>query len=446
MSKVKVIKSPFQPLGAQSEVIQDEHRFAVIVAHRRFGKTVCALNKLIISILRCEHRHPIGMYIAPQLKDAMKIIWSYLIEYTKWLPNFLEMKSENTIYFDHPTGTRAKIIVAGADNPMSLKGQYYDFVVFDEVAQMPAIAWTEAVRPALSDRLGGAVFIGTPRGRNIFYDLYNKASKDPEWTSFYFPVSHTKRIGNVTGEVLERELESIKRTMSVEEYEQEYECSWSASFKGSFYGKQLTELSQLKRIGLFPHNPKYKVITAWDLGYDDLTSIWFAQKIDNEIYIIDYYENNRQITEHYINYVLSKPYIYKEHIIPHDAYNKNINSDMSSYQKMIKAGMNVRMAAQEKFHSAVSIVRNFLQICKFNKESCETGLEHLALYEAQDDKELGINEQKAKKSIHNHAADSFRYLAVSVRLSGNDQSWYTNNNFSFVNNVKRSYEYDLFGE
>ena len=156
------ITIPYKPRDEQ----QLEHdrlvRFNVLVCHRRWGKTVFAINQLIRDIISCSEDNPRGAYVAPLLKQAKAIAWDYLKYFSRAIPGIIINESELRI--DYPNAGRIRLY--GADNPDSLRGLYHDSVVLDEVAQMSPRLWSEVIRPALSDRLTAtheprAIFIGT---------------------------------------------------------------------------------------------------------------------------------------------------------------------------------------------------------------------------------------------------------------------------------------------
>ena len=274
-------KIPYQPRRDQKTLHSELKRFNVIVCHRRFGKTVFAINEVIAKALTNKRLRPQYAYIAPLKKQAKAIAWDYLKQYVGHLPNVAFNETE--LRCDLPNG--AKIYILGADNPDGLRGIYLDGVVLDEVAQMPMSIWGQVVRPTLADRKGWAIFIGTPKGTNYFYELYKRATKEEDWYSHMFKASETGVLDQV-------ELDAMRRELSEDEYQQELECSFTAAVTGTYYGKIINGLQQAKQIRPLPADPNIPVVTAWDLGINDKTAIWFVQHIAGEIRVIDYYENS----------------------------------------------------------------------------------------------------------------------------------------------------------
>src|SRR5210317_931702 len=192
-------------------------RYAVIVAHRRFGKTVAAINDLIRDALTIPRKNVRVAYIAPYYRQAKAIAWDYLLEYTKDIEGSVANASELRV--DFPNGARIRLF--GADNYDAMRGLYFDAVVLDEPADFPASAWPTVIRPALADRKGKATFIGTPKGKNQFYETYMQGKNNPNWFTAMFKSSET-------GLLDPEELEEAKKAMGEDRFEQEFECSFEA--------------------------------------------------------------------------------------------------------------------------------------------------------------------------------------------------------------------------
>jgi phage terminase large subunit len=139
------------------------------------------------------------------------------------------------------------------------------------------------IRSCATQNVGWAVFIGTPRGRNAFFEQWRRAQAEDGWFAMMLKASET-------GLIAASELALARTDLTEEEYAQEFECSFDAAVIGSYYGKQLLKAELDKRIGHVPYEPAAMVWTAWDLGIRDATAMWFAQVVGREIRIIDYYE------------------------------------------------------------------------------------------------------------------------------------------------------------
>jgi phage terminase large subunit len=161
------------------------------------------------------------------------------------------------------------------------------------------------------------VFIGTPKGRNGFFELWRRAQSEAGWFSLMLKASET-------GLIPASELELARRDLTEEQYAQEFECSFDAAVVGSYYGKLMMRAEMEKRIAGVPYDPAALVWTSWDLGIRDATAIWFAQVVGREIRIIDYYEASGVDLGHYVREIHSRPYVYAGHIVPHDEANGSI--------------------------------------------------------------------------------------------------------------------------
>ena len=245
------------------------NRWAVVVAHRRAGKTVAMCADLVISALECKHPKPQVAYLAPFREQAKKVAWAYLKDLTKPLwakpPNESELKI--TIY-NGRAEDYATIYVGGSDNPDSLRGLYLDQVVLDEVGQMRPSTWYSVLRPALSDRAGGAIFAGTPAGKNFFWQMREEARLNPaSHLLLELPASKTNILP-------EEELRDARAQMTEETYAVEYEVSFDAAVPGAYYAKQIGEADEQNRIGSYPVDPENPVDLVADLGYTDSCSWW----------------------------------------------------------------------------------------------------------------------------------------------------------------------------
>ena len=206
----------FSLLPWQQEVFTDDTRFKVIAAGRRCGKSRLAATTLLIEALRC----PVGsavLYVAPTNGQARQIIWDVLMELGREVIQSSHINNQNII-----TINGASIYVRGADRPDTLRGVSLTYAVLDEVADIKPEAWEQVIRASLSDKKGRAMFIGTPKGRNWFYDLYKLGNEesDPDWKSWHFTTKDNPLIDPV-------EIESAKKTLSTFAFKQEYMASFT---------------------------------------------------------------------------------------------------------------------------------------------------------------------------------------------------------------------------
>lgn len=393
-------REPFRPLHERKQ------RWAAIVAHRRAGKTVACVNDLILRATQNERQHPPPRYgyLAPTYTQAKDVAWSYLKHYTAPIPG-MEMR-EVDLQVTFPWGPSIRLY--GADNYDRMRGLYFDGVVIDEPADIDPRAWPEVVRPALADHGGWAVFIGTPKGRDYFYDLVTAGEKDPDkWLVLRLPAS-------TTGILAAAELDDARRTMSEEQYEQEFECSFDAAIVGAYYGKLMAAAEKEKRITGVPYEPAARVWTAWDLGMRDSTAIWFAQVVGREIHLIDYYEMTGADLGHYVREIEKRPYVYAGHILPHDVEAKELGTGKSRKEVLEALNLKVTVSRQLGVEDGINAVRMVLPRCWFDARKCERGVNALKLYRSEYDTKLKALKPRPVHDWASHAADAFRYLAITI--------------------------------
>ena len=307
----------FPPLREHQRALYDHRqRFNVWVCHRRFGKTVLALYQLIADAYANTRPRPRYGYLAPLYRQGKVIAWDMLKHLTRPLPGTKINEAELRVDL---TGDR-RIQIFGADNPDALRGLYLDGAVFDEYAQMRPRIWSEVVRPALADREGWATFIGTPMGKNHFYDLYQQAQEEAGWHRALYTVEETQVLP-------ESELASARATMAPEQYAQEFAVQLRERPDRLVLRRLPGDGAAEQRITRVPWEPSVPVHTAWDLGISDATAIWFVQPVGRMLHVIDYLEASDHGLEWYAKVLKDKPYTYGRHFFPHDIEARDFCSD-----------------------------------------------------------------------------------------------------------------------
>ena len=407
---MEVIEIDYTPRLQAREFHDRTERFAVLVAHRRFGKTVAAVNDLIRDALTIDLPNVRVAYIAPYLSQSKAVAWDYALEYTRDIPQIKVNHSELRI--DFPNGARFRLF--GADNYNAMRGLYFDAVVLDEMADFPASAWPTVIRPAIVDRKGRATIIGTPKGKNEFWEMYDYAKNHPEWWCRMFKASETN--------ILDAdELEEAKRTMGEDRYEQEFECSFEAAIQGAYYAQEMKTATTTGRVTNVPYDPAVGVTTAWDLGIGDSTAIFFAQYVGQEIRIIDYYESSGVGLDHYAKVLSEKGYHYVEHILPHDVQVKELGTGKSRIETLDALGISdITIAPKLAVDDGIQAARSMIARCWFDEEGCARGIEALRQYRREFDERLKTWRGRPLHDWTSHGADAFRYLAVGKQTR---QEW-----------------------
>ena len=273
MTDVSIPYSPRPLWKNEIHPALNKFRFAVLVCHRRFGKTVGSLNEMIRQAVKNKKRMPQLAYIAPYRNQAKRIAWEYLKYYTAPIPG--RIINEADLFVELPSAHKnspgARIYIIGADHPDALRGLYLDMAVLDEYAQIKPELWDEVLLPALADRKGKALFIGTPKGQNQFYERYLSAVKDPEWYTCLYTAEES-------GILDEEELRRLKADMSETAYQQEMMCDFTVSATNIVIPIQLVDEAVKREIA--PREvSEQPVIIGVDVARfgDDSTTIWRRQ-------------------------------------------------------------------------------------------------------------------------------------------------------------------------
>lgn len=379
-----------------------EQRWAIIVAHRRCGKTVATINDVVKRAVTSPLDHGRYAYVAPFLAQAKEVAWEYLKRFAQPI---MADKNEAELWVELVNSARIRI--HGADNPDRLRGAYLDGVVLDEYADMRSSVWGEVIRPMLADREGWAVFIGTPKGKNEFWSAWNNADR-AGWFRLMLKASET-------GILSAAELEDARGDMTPEQYEQEFECSFEAAITGAYYGSALAEASAKGRIGSVPYEPLIPVHTAWDLGIGDATAIWFFQIVGNEIRVIDYYENHGVGLDHYASVLKAKEYNYKTDWVPHDAKVRELGTGRTRIETLLSLGRNPRVIPDHRLMDGINATRLTIPHCWFDEKKTDQGLEALRQYRPDYDDRLKVFRDIPRHDWTSHASDAFRYLSMAWR-------------------------------
>ena len=400
---------PYQPRAPQLQMHEamDGTRFCVVVAHRRMGKTVAAINHLIKSAIECDKDEPRFAYIAPTYGQAKRVAWDYLTKFTRPLNathNISELRADFW-------GRR--ISLYGSDNPDSLRGQYFDGVILDEIGDQDPKIWNEIIRPAIADRLGWCMFVGTPKGRNHYASLRDRAESAEGWKLLEFKASETKILP-------ESELDSARKEMGEDKYNQEFECSFNAAVEGSYYGQIINTIEEKGHITRIERDDLCRSFVAWDLGMGDSTCLWVAQLCGKEVRLIDCVENHGQGLEWYVRWLQDNDYARWEQFLPHDVEVRELGTGRSRKEVLMEAGLNITVAPRLSVADGIQAVRRLLPRCWFDPKT-KPGLDALRNYRREHDEKRNVFYEKPLHDWASHYSDSFRYLAIS--LDEGTDSW-----------------------
>ena len=306
---------PYAPRPAFLPFHSRTQRWGCLVAHRRAGKTVAAINDVIRAAATCKTAFPLFGYIAPYRSQAKSVVWDYLKNFAQPI-----IADSNEAELTVTLMNGAKIKLFGADNADAMRGLGFDGCYLDEYGDFRPSIWGNIVRPALSDKMGWCVFGGTPKGKNQFWNIYETARQNPlEWFLLRLPASSS-------GLLPPSELKAARAQLTEDQYLQEMETSFEASILGSFFGTELREAEEQGRFTNIAVDPVVPVHTAWDLGYRDDTAIWWYQVVRGEIHVIDFYSVSGANIEELAQVITDRGYRYGKHYLPHDAKAKTLAS------------------------------------------------------------------------------------------------------------------------
>jgi phage terminase large subunit len=393
----------FEPRDAFRPFHERSARWTCIVAHRRAGKTLASVADLVTRALATGKSAARYAYIAPFYTQAKAIAWDYLKRLSQ---DVAERVSESELSVELANGSRIRLY--GADNPDALRGIYLDGVILDEYGDMRPNVWGEIIRPLLTDRMGWAAFIGTPKGRNHFTAIYDTARAESGWLCLTLKASETNLI-------LPGELDDARRQMTPEQFAQEFECEFNVPALGAIYRVELSAARKDERIGMVGYDMRLPVATAWDLGVGDSTAIWFAQQAGTEVRLIDYYEASGEGLQHYAKVLGAKPYTYGRHIAPHDIEVRELGTGKSRLEIARELGIRFEVLKASRLEDGINATRMAFNRLWFDEKHCARGLDCLSNYLRDYNDKLGEFKATPVHDWASHGADALRYLILGLR-------------------------------
>jgi phage terminase large subunit len=399
----RVVTIPYKPRAPQKLIHEamDKHRFVVGVAHRRMGKTVAALNQIIKAALENNQQAPRYAYIAPTYSQAKRVAWDYLTHFVRPLDAVANIAELRVDFLGR------RIQLYGSDNPDSLRGQYFDGVVLDEIGDQNPKIWNEIIRPSLADRKGWCLFIGTPKGNNHFKDLFDRSSKETGWAALEFKASETQIIDV-------EELDAARKEMGDDKYNQEFECSFNAAVEGSYYGKLINDLEENGRMCAIDRDDLCRTYVAWDLGIGDSTAIFVMQVAGQEFRVMDHVENHGQGLDWYVEWLKENNWHKAEQLLPHDVEVRELGTGKSRIEVLREAGLDCKVLPRLAVDDGIQAVRRLLPKCWFNMPKVKQGLDCLRNYRREYDEKRNVFYDKPLHDWASHSSDSFRYLALGL--------------------------------
>lgn len=408
MSRQVTLKYVPRPCQLLIHNMRKQHRYIVAVCHRGMGKSTASMVELLFGAL---DKKGVYIYLAPEKSQGKKVAWDQLTNLALQVPHTKINKAELSILFPNDS----VIYFLGAKDVDRIRGIHPSGVVVDEVADMPYDLWESALYGSLQIHKAWVIFIGTPKGDDLFYKLFmwGMDRYRHSWNSCLIDVYNS-------GVYTPERIEELKQDIGSEEaWNREYLCQFTGAVGGAYYNNIINDITKMGRVGTFPYNRSMPVITAWDLGLSDKTCIWFAQPVigSNMLRIIDFYEAAEKDFNEHIKVINSKPYNYAYHILPHDVAKRNGDNKHSRLDTL--RHFNMRVEILPKTNSVaedIAVVQSKLYSCEFDRnEAVLFGLAHLRGHRSKRDKITGEYLPEQARTIHTDAADAFRYLMLGAK-------------------------------
>jgi len=393
---------------------------ADVAWHRRAGKDDVSLHWTAIAAMK-----RVGTYwhMLPEATQARKAIWEAVNPHTgkrridEAFPKaIIDARRDNDMLIRFKNGSTWQVV--GSDNYNSLVGSPPVGVVFSEWSLAKPDAWTY-LRPILAENGGWAVFIWTPRGRNHATRAFEARERDPEWFTQRLPATET---GVFSPEQLIKEkAELIAEAGSEEEgaakFASEYLVDFDSAVPGSYYGPLIAKAREEKRVGPFPYDPALLVKTAWDIGVDDYTAVWFLQENGKQVRAIDYFETSGEGPEAVKAYMDTKPYKYGQHFLPHDVMVREWGGGAKTrYQTLLEMKIApIRVGVAQDPAERINASRRLLPVVSFDSDRCAVGLDRLRNYAKRWNASLSTF-TGPRHDENSHGADAFGEFAVNCAI------------------------------
>jgi len=414
----QTVALPFTPRAWQRPLIQDRAPRIVAVVHRQAGKSEAViwrgLRKAATwrrSHLPAEKRNldraPVRVvHVLPFAVQWDRTgLWDRLSSAAKAIPGAVVQRADNRVLL--PGGGVYQ--TGGMDRPETWRGGYADELIEDEADDVTGDSLDTVIEPMLATYEGVRLKVGTPKGNGRLKAAYDRAGVQPGHSRYLLRWQDT-------GVHSEAAIARLRLEMTPEEFAQELECSFDQPNSGTYYGKQMQAAEKEGRICDLPHDPRLPVVTAWDLGVDDATAIWFVQVLHGGVHVVDYLEASGEGADHYAREVKARGYTYAEHILPHDAEQRSFNDARTRHDVLRSLGLSpIRVAKALPVADGINAVRMLLPRARFDRVRCADGIKALWSYRRQWNDQAGTWRAQPLHDWSSHGADAFRTLAMNMR-------------------------------
>lgn len=384
-------------------------RYPAFVASWGTGKTMCGILRGLL--LSETYDNNLGLIVRKKFTDLRDSTLKDFERYTGLSVNKSDkeviLSNGSTIMFRHGEE------LSGLQN-VNLGWFYIEQAEEFETAEQFDLLRGRLRRQEADLRQG--LIIANTAGHNWIYKRWKKGN-DPDYALFEANINDCRQ--HIPADTI-RDWEKL-RLENPKKYNRYCLNSWEDyDLEGAYYAAWMSDALKDKRISQVPYEPFSNVYTFWDLGINDTTVIWFVQFVGKEIHLIDYYENNGEALEHYINVLNAKKYRYGEHFAPHDAASKSLQTGLSIVDIARKMGLKFRVIERHPIDSRIETTRSLLSRCWFDSVKCEAGIDALNSYKKKKNEFLSTEEKTHydDKPLHDWAsngADAFGYMAFQYR-------------------------------
>lgn len=407
--QVKKVAIPYTPRNHFRRLHADPTRFKFLVAHRRAGKSVFAINHMIRAALLNPRQDPPPRYayVGPSFDQTKDLIWGYLKQFAGVIPDVKFLEGDLMCVL--PTGASIRLY-GGAAAYERMRGMYFDGIMLDEFPLLNPAVFSTVVRPCLADYRGWAIVSGTSNGDDHFAELKKRAElinekaeamgKRGNWSIYSIPVTETDALHP-------DEVAEMTADMSPEEYAREMLCSFEAPVEGSYYGDLMNEAETEGRITNVPYDKAASVITWWDLGIDDATAVWFMQRVGRELHVLRSKSYTGKGLPEICADIKTFGYTFGAHVFPHDIKARELGTGRSRYEIVCEHLENVFVCPMHRVEDGIEASKTTIPMAYFDKVNTEDGRMALRNY----------HRSKKGKPVHNwasHYADSWRTGSVAL--------------------------------
>lgn len=397
---------------------------AFLVWHRRAGKDSFAMNYAAKEMVQPGQ---IGGYyhMLPTATQARQVVWHGINKKTgiryidQAFPLELRKRTlDDQMMIELKCGSIWQAV--GSDNYDRLVGTNPLGITFSEWSLSDPRAY-DYMSPILVENDGWAAFIGTPRGRNFFYDQWERVKNNPRWFASLKTVEDT---GLVTPQQIQNEREDGKPE---ERIQQEYYCSFDASNVGAIFDKWVEALFKAEKLCSVPYDPRYPVETAHDIGHRDAHAIWFIQRIGKEVCAIDYHEQRGHDLKSVVKIIHQKPYVYSRHIFPHDMNKFEFGAGATIGEQARQLGLHHVVAPKLSEEEGIEHTRVLLPRMRMDAVKCRRGIQALRSYhyeeDGEDEGDKLVLKSKPKHDWSSHACKALQYYATTPEEWGMIPAW-----------------------